>query len=767
MANGAPRRNNDNSNVNPVTTETTASSLISSDAEETLSQVFDKIFKKRKTYESTLKEIQAQYTNEINEQERAKKIQIVKEWGKLQAQLVHEGLLLEDEERQKLLASNKKEDRKRAEEDIKYREKLEKKFQLSKYKEQVQNIIKLAKEQGKISTPLDKVNKWNELSKNVTSNIDTILSLNKLSKTRDLTDEEKAVKKQATKEAAEGILVDGLKTLNRSIQALTNMVGQGISTYTQYQTGINARMQGADLSYSKEDTDYYAALFDKLTDSVGVSPYFKTEDLLANMNTLIEAGIASNVEQRAFLQTAKEGIATTFDAANSALLRIIRLQQSDSTAARLGMEAYLTRFLNELVSNTEYLTTTFDNVEQALIEASSQMSAQQATEFEYVVQKWLGTLTGVGLSEETATNIATAIGYLGSGDINNLNSSSVQNLLVMAASQAGLDYSQLLTEGLDAYKVNDLMKAMTEFMINIGQTDNNVVRSQYASTFGINVSDLTAVENIAGDTINTVYDNLLSYNGMYSELNYQMSEMSGRMNEAVKMQNSFSNFLFQLSGDIASNPATAALWQITDLIQSVTGGINIPYISAFGSGIDLNTTVENLMKIGIVGASTLGNIGDLISGVNQGNNTTGILNNLGITSSSLTNTIARGSGLMARDSGMSTSQSSFVGNSDSSTLYDSTLNAAYDSGNQQLEQQMEETDNPPADIREYLTETLENHMVNLIARLENIQNNTLEPSRKEINENMATLNQKLNDIRSRLDGEFIVEVSDYGLVGIQ
>ena len=42
------------------------------------------------------------------------------------------------------------------------------------------------------------------------------------------------------------------------------------------------------------------------------------------------------------------------------------------------------------------------------------------------------------------------------------------------------------------------------------------------------------------------------------------------------------------------------------MIQGLTGGINIPFITAFGTGVDINTSVENLMKLGIVGVSTLG-----------------------------------------------------------------------------------------------------------------------------------------------------------------
>ena len=217
-------------------------------------------------------------------------------------------------------------------------------------------------------------------------------------------------------------LVNAMKGVGQAITEGLNEINTAISKYAEYRTGINARLQGiSDKVNVFDDLEHSLA-------KVSYSPLIRTETLYENLSTLVAEGIAANVDQRAFLQTIKDGIATTFDANDSSLRRIIRLQQYDSTAARLGMEAYLTTYLNELTKNTEYLQSTFDSVAGSLIEASSLMSAKASTEFEYVIQKWLGTLTGLGLDEGTATNIASAVGYLGSGNINALNSTELQNL---------------------------------------------------------------------------------------------------------------------------------------------------------------------------------------------------------------------------------------------------------------------------------------------------------------------------------------------------
>ena len=109
--------------------------------------------------------------------------------------------------------------------------------------------------------------------------------------------------------------------------------------------------------------------------------------MIENLNKFVQSGVAYNLELRSYLATVSDRIATTFDAFDSSLLRIIRIQQADSTKSRLGMEAMLTKFLNAQFENTEYLQQTANSVSNMLIEAESQMGYKGATEFEYVVQK--------------------------------------------------------------------------------------------------------------------------------------------------------------------------------------------------------------------------------------------------------------------------------------------------------------------------------------------------------------------------------------------
>ena len=119
----------------------------------------------------------------------------------------------------------------------------------------------------------------------------------------------------------------------------------------------------------------------------GVSPLIKQESVVSNLEKLVGQGISFDVEQRAFLETIKDKIATTFEAADGTLLRLVRIQQQDTTAARLGMESALTSFLNNMYETTEYMQSVAKSVRTSVKEAEALMGSKSAAAFEYQVQK--------------------------------------------------------------------------------------------------------------------------------------------------------------------------------------------------------------------------------------------------------------------------------------------------------------------------------------------------------------------------------------------
>ena len=492
--------------------------------------------------------------------------------------------------------------------------------------------------------------------------------------------------------------------LNKLTDALTNGINSAMSKYADYHSIVDTRLQG-----SYYGVGMYSSSFDTLIDNLGVvssSGLLSTEELYENLSRLVQDGVVTNLEQRAFLMTMKDTIATTFDANSKALNRIIRIQQDDSTAIRLGMESYLTRFLNEFVESTDYLTSTFDTVAESLLEASSLMSSGESAEFEYVVQKWLGSLQGLGLSDSTASSIATAIGQLASGDVSSLSGSAMQNLIVMAASRAGLSYASMLTNGVTAAEANSLLLGVVEYMQELGSYSSNVVKSELADTFGVTVSDIVAAQNMTESDLETAYASMMSTSDMATELAYQMSQTGSRLGVSKILSNLYDNISYSTGMSIASSPALYALWKMTDLISSATNsqGVAIPSFSVMGNQVDLETTVDALLKGGIAGVGMLSNIGGMISGLTSSllgsgnvlyaalNASTTFGNAIGKASTGLgynTGFYSSG-GTTVRSSGTSTSSAAYVGNYGSDDYSDSVVNSANDEANQTLDQKKAE-----------------------------------------------------------------------------
>jgi hypothetical protein len=226
----------------------------------------------------------------------------------------------------------------------------------------------------------------------------------------------------------------------------------------------------------------------------------------------------------------------------------------------------------------------------------------------------------------------------------------------------------MLTEGLNAYNTNSLLQAVVGYMQEIGQGSNQVVKSQFAQTFGLSISDLTAASNIATD-LDSITANMMSYSGTIDELGFQLNEISGRVSIAEKIQNVMSNIKFSIGQGIAENAVMAGMWSLTDLIQNVTGGIAIPAVSVFGNMVDLNTTVENLIKTGLVGVSTLSKLPDLFRGLGTANNFSQLMGSYGIGyDPTRTDLMERarvtGTGLRQRARGLGVSETSIIGTGD-------------------------------------------------------------------------------------------------------
>lgn len=477
------------------------------------------------------------------------------------------------------------------------------------------------------------------------------------------------------------------------------VVDSTLKTYNTYQQKINVRLQGSGSSWN--GTLGLTGIESKIKTLVGINPYVSLTKIFDNVVTATEQGIAFDIEQRAFLQTMKDSIASTFDAFNSNLTQLIRNQQADTTAARLGMEASLTKYYNAMFSDSSYLNEAFDTVSSNLYEALTQVSADESVAIEYQVQKWLGSLYSVGFSSNAVSQISQALGQLGSGNISGLSSNStMQNLLVMAMSRAGLSYSDFLTQGLNANNTNLLMQSMVQYLAEISQSTNQVVKSEYASMFGMTVSDLSAVQNISSD-ITTIAQSSLNYTGAMQELSSQLSaaNLYERLGISGMVENLSQNAVYTMASSVASNPVLYLLYKAANTLEEVADGIDIPAISVFGSMVDLETDVSTLMKAGVLGMGAVSTMVSAISGLSSSIDPSSMLTKLGISTTSI-NTTSRGKTYKASASGgETTSMSNYIAQGSGSDIQSSVTTQAQASGQEQLEiKQQEEVSKTSDDI---------------------------------------------------------------------
>lgn len=382
--------------------------------------------------------------------------------------------------------------------------------------------------------------------------------------------------------------------------ATDKAVNAAIDTYTKGLSKVDTRLQG----FNKRGEiygSYWKEMSSNITTAIGFSPYISQKSLLENVIKVTDSGIAYNVEQRAYIATLSEKIATTFDALDQNLTRLIRIQQADMTTSQLGAEADLTNFFNNQFQDTSYLNQIYDSVQGAIIDATSQLSRDEATAFNYNVQKWLGSLYALGASDSLINSIAQGINYLGTGNVSAFNSNEgLRNLFAMSANRAGMSFSDILTSGLNAGTTNDLLRAMVMYLQEIAGSGNQVVKSAYGGVMGINsLSDLRAVRNLSASDIASIYDTNMSYNQAMTIANAGiMNGVAARTHFSEMYDNVINNALFGWGQNLVGNKTSYLFWKTADLLGDTVGGGK----GGFLSGV--LDKVSNLIK-GVTGAISL------------------------------------------------------------------------------------------------------------------------------------------------------------------
>lgn len=408
------------------------------------------------------------------------------------------------------------------------------------------------------------------------------------------------------------------RAINSGLGELKSKLETTMNSWLDKQESIAYNLNGSFTTASKISSN--------LTKAIGGTGIVKQQEVYEKLTSLVESGIFYNVEQRAYLATLSEDLGMAFDVTNKSLNRLIRLQSNDLSDNRMAIEASLKTFLNQNYQTSEYIKDGFYDVSQSLLEAQSLMSSTSAMSLESVIQQWMGSLYSVGMSSETINSLSSAIGNLGSGNIGALSGSNIGRLLNMGASVAGLSYSDLLTNGLNQTKADQLMSGIVSYISSMNDNSSNVVKSSLAEIFGINVSDIIAASNLSGLGSPTA-------NGIISD---NIADLLGKTDSYVyvtqKISNILENFIYDWGTAVASNESRYKAYKATDiaskLASTMLDGSTIS-LKLFGSGVDIDVgkVLSNAALVTTIGGLTEA-AGSLFNNLGSGAGAVGIYKTL-------------------------------------------------------------------------------------------------------------------------------------------
>lgn len=368
-----------------------------------------------------------------------------------------------------------------------------------------------------------------------------------------------------------GPLLEGMdKSLDKAVEGSVKYMGvidtrlQGLDNRDNALEKIGkvaSNLLSGDLMglLGKEETGKFYQQFLGAVMKDGNSVLINQNKWVENIASLVDRGVAQEVEGQALIATLSDKIVTTFDVLSEDLRRLIRLQQSNITASQAGVESGITQFLNTTFANTEYLGTSggsgvYDSVKSGIMDALSQMNVDQATSFEFAVQKWLGSLYTLGASQSTISTLASGLNLLSTGNINELaGKTSTQTLFALAAERAGISYADILTGGLDADTVDALMKSMVNYLGEIANnTSNQVLRSEWSNILGISISDLRAIQNLTQNE--SLLNSILSVENVdRSKAESLFLNQLGQISSRTTLSEMTSNFMENLSFTFGSS----------------------------------------------------------------------------------------------------------------------------------------------------------------------------------------------------------------------
>ena len=131
--------------------------------------------------------------------------------------------------------------------------------------------------------------------------------------------------------------------------------------------------------------------------------------------------------------------------------------------------------------------------------------------------------------------------------------------------RAGLDYANILQQGLDEGSMNKLLSTIVDYLAEITSTtkDNNVLQSSYAQLFNLSITDMTAIQNLSKMNYNPV---TLTGAAAQAKALDEINQVSSRTSAAEAIDNVFNNARFSFGSSIAGNKTAYTLYKTSNFI---------------------------------------------------------------------------------------------------------------------------------------------------------------------------------------------------------
>ena len=332
---------------------------------------------------------------------------------------------------------------------------------------------------------------------------------------------------------------------------------------------INAALEGTGKTYADST--------ESMVEALGLNRFVRQGDYIRNIAELTSKGITYNVEQRAILQTIRDKTVASFSSMEGSLLRLVRLKQTDLTATQFGLEAALRNTLNRVFKDSTYLYDMYDSIAGAITDAVMISGNKDVTEYSSVIQTWMGAMYESGADSNMVTKIANALNALGSGNVSALTSDQdIQRLILLSMDTIGMDYADVLQQGLAPSDINDLLTAIVKYLVKIESNtkDNNVLQSSYTNLFGMSMSDLQAMKNLSSKM-----GSLTSVNAgsalAATNAEVKALETTSRTIVAEQVNNALANARFTFGNAIAKDASSYMSWKIAnmtlDIVEQMVG----------------------------------------------------------------------------------------------------------------------------------------------------------------------------------------------------